>query len=116
MRVWCRLWCVVAILCLLTACSASMSPRDPSPAPIPARLPAGFSKLKDPEGSSGRVLVVNKPRSAETIRVLVDTLALLSEYFDDAPELLTALEDSANVNAHRKVDHWGCGRLFGLHT
>ena len=60
------------------------------------RLPAGFSELKDPEGGNGRVLVVNKPRSVETIRALVETMALLSGYFDNAPQLMAALEDSAN--------------------
>lgn len=96
MRVLYRIGCVVTILCLLTACSAFGPPRGPSPAGDPARLPAGFTELRDLDGGSGRVLVVYKPLSVETIRVLVETLALLSGYFDDSPQLLVAIEDSAN--------------------
>ena len=100
MRILCSFWCVVAILCSLTACSTSVSPGHPTPDPpsaeIPARLPEEFFMFEDPEGGSGRVLVAYKPRSEMTIQVLVETMALLSEYFDNTPELLVALEDSAN--------------------
>ena len=96
MRPLCRIESLVAILCLLSACSTSGIPHNLSPLRSPPRLPDDLSEIRNPGGGSGRVLLSSRPLSRERISVLVETLATLSEYLDHDPEMMAAMDDVTN--------------------